>query len=141
MQPHDMNDTGGAKELAHYRIEVAKEDLRAAIRSVESDDYRTANNRAYYAIYHAVTACLALIFKSYKSHAQTIGAFNKEFVNTDHFPRNIARKISKAQEVRQESDYSDFYIISKEETRDQVETAKEVVRLVDEYLKKEIGNS
>lgn len=29
MQPHDMNDTGGAKELAHYRIEVAKEDLQA----------------------------------------------------------------------------------------------------------------
>lgn len=135
MQQHEMDDIGGAKELAKHRISVAYEDLNAAVRSIEAEDFRTANNRAYYAIFHAISACLALVFKSYKSHAQTLGAFNKEFVNKGVFPRELARKISRAQEVRHESDYSDFYIVSKDEAREQVETAKEVVQLVDEYLK------
>lgn len=134
MQQHELDDVGGAKDLAKYRISVARDDLNAAVRSIDAEDYRTANNRAYYAIFHAVSACLALVFKSYKSHGQTIGAFNKEFVNKDVFPRDMARKINRAQEVRQESDYSDFYVISKADAVEQVETAREVVRLVDEYL-------
>lgn len=74
-------------------------------------------------------------FKAYKQHAQVIGNFNKDFVHTGIFPKSISRKISKAQEVRHASDYDDFYVISIEVAREQIETAKEVVAMVDEYLK------
>lgn len=96
--------------------------------------YRNANNRAYYAIFHAISACLALEFKAFKSHAQVIGNFNKEYVFSGKFPKELGGKISRAQEVRNASDYSDFYIISVQETEVQLQTARQVVALVEKYL-------
>ncbi|MEY8322729.1 HEPN domain-containing protein [Lachnospiraceae bacterium 54-11] len=130
----DLDDTGGAKELAFHRIDVAREDLEAAELSFENQHYRTSNNRAYYAIFRAISACLALKFKAYKQHAQVIGNFNKDFVHTGIFSKEISRKINKAQEVRHASDYDDFYIVSAEEAKEQLETAREVVDMVEKYL-------
>lgn len=134
MQP-DLNDIGGAKELAGYRLSIAKEDLASADQSFNGNHYRASNNRAYYAIFRAISACLALKFKAYKQHAQVIGNFNKEFIHTGIFPKEISRKISRAQEIRHASDYDDFFIVSAEEAKEQLETAHEVVDLVENYLK------
>ncbi|MBQ9364969.1 MAG: HEPN domain-containing protein [Schwartzia sp.] len=132
-----LDDFGGAKELAAYRISVAKEDLADAEHSFEEKRYRNANNRAYYAIFRAISACLALEFKAFKSHAQVIGNFNKDFIHTGKFPKGMGEKISKAQIVRNASDYSDFYVVSVEETEEQLETARQVVALVEAYLEKQ----
>ena len=56
----DLDDAGGARELALHRIAVAKEDLEAAEVNFKSGHYRASNNRAYYAIFRAISACLAL---------------------------------------------------------------------------------
>ena len=129
-----LDDAGGARELALYRISVAKEDLDAARMSFQNGHYRASNNRSYYAIFRAISACLALEFKAYKQHAQVIGNFNKDFVHTGIFPKDIGKKISRAQEVRHASDYDDFYVVSVEDAREQLEVAGEVVCLVDKYL-------
>ncbi len=134
MRP-DLDDVGGAKELALYRIATAREDLEAAEMNFERGYYRSSNNRAYYAIFRAISACLALEFKAYKQHSQVIGNFNKDFVHTGAFPKEISRKISRAQEVRHASDYDDFYIVSIEDAKEQLETAREVVDMVESYLK------
>ena len=133
MQP-DLDDIGGARELALYRIGVAKDDFASAEMNFDNGHYRDSNNRAYYAIFRAISACLALKFKSYKQHSQVIGNFNKDFVHTGIFPKEISRKISRAQEVRHASDYDDFYVISVEEAKEQLETAKEVIEMVEKYL-------
>lgn len=73
-------------------------------------------------------------FKAYKQHKQVLGNFNKDFVHTGIFPKDISRKISRVQEIRHESDYSDFYILSLDETKEQIETAEEVVRMVEKYI-------
>lgn len=91
-------------------------------------------NRAYYATFRAISACLALEFKSYKQHSQVIGSFNKDFVHTGVFPKEISRRISRAQEVRHASDYDDFYIISVEDAREQLEAARTVVGMIEKYL-------
>lgn len=134
---HDLDDIGGAKELAGYRLGAAKEDLEAAQLNFEMAQYRASNNRAYYAIFRAVSACLAIKFKAYKQHAQVIGNFNKDFVHTGIFPKEISRKISRAQEVRHASDYDDFYVVSVEDAKEQLETAREVVEMVEKYLELE----
>lgn len=131
-----MDDADGARALAIYRMSVAKEDLSDAERNLSERHYRIANNRAYYAIFHAICACLATRFKAFKSHAQTIGYFNKEFVHTGIFPTGLAKRVSRAQEVRNASDYEDFYIVAISDAEEQVRTAREVVSLVDEYLQK-----
>lgn len=135
----DLDDTGGAKELALYRIGIAKEDLEAAEMNFESKHYRASNNRAYYAIFRAISACLALEFKAYKQHAQVIGNFNKDFVRTGIFPKEISKKISRAQEIRHASDYDDFYMVSVEDAKEQLKAAKEVVDMVEKYLDKNIS--
>lgn len=131
-----LDDVGGAKELALYRLSVAKEDLGDAEQNFKEKRYRTANNRAYYAIFHAISACLALEFKAFKSHAQVIGNFNKDFVHSGKFPEEIGRQITHAQEVRNVSDYTDFYILSIADAEKQLETARQVVALVETYLEK-----
>ena len=53
MEAHDKGTVG---DLARYRLEIAKNDLQAATILIKEKEYRGANNRAYYAIYHAISA-------------------------------------------------------------------------------------
>lgn len=62
--------------------------------------------------------------------------FNKEFVATEIFPRDIGRKISALSLIREQSDYNDFYVASKAESQQQIESAEEIIALVKEYLEK-----
>lgn len=39
--------------------------------------------------------------------------FNKDYVKTSVFPREMGRKIGQAEEIRHASDYDDFYIARK----------------------------
>ena len=63
-------DIGGLKDLALRRMEVAKEDLETAKMNLQAEHYRAANNRAYYSIYHSITAVFALENISYKRHKE-----------------------------------------------------------------------
>ena len=102
-------------------LEVSKEDLETAKMNLQAEHYRAANNRAYYSIYHAVTAVLALENVSYKRHKDTIANFNKNYIKTEIFPRELGRRISKAEIVRHDSDYNEFYLVTKDETKEQIE--------------------
>ncbi len=66
----NLDDTGGARELAFHRMKTAKEDLEAARLNFENRQYRTSNNRAYYAIFRAISACLALEFRNFSKRNQ-----------------------------------------------------------------------
>lgn len=73
----------------------------------------------------------------FKKHKTLLANFNKEYVATEIFPREIGRKISTLALVREQSDYNDFYMASKQESQQQVEIAEELITLVREYLNKE----
>ena len=55
------------RDLVLYRIETAKEDLDAAKLLLAAKVYKSANNRAYYAIFHSVSAVHALDGRAYKA--------------------------------------------------------------------------
>ena len=55
--------------LSRIRMENAKEDLLAAIENMKAGLYRAANNRAYYAIFHAIRALFALDGVDFKAHS------------------------------------------------------------------------
>lgn len=48
-QPRE--DTGTRKDLVLYRIQAVKGDLKAARILLAAEEYKGANNRAYYAIF------------------------------------------------------------------------------------------
>lgn len=124
------------QELMKYRFNRAVETLTVAQALLENGNYRDANNRSYYAVYYAIKAVYALKGKDFKKHKTLIAEFNKEFVATEIFPRSLGRKISTLALIREQSDYNDFYIASKQESEQQVEIAEELVAAVREYLEK-----
>ena len=122
------------KDLARYKLERAREELDTEELLFKNERLKAANNRAYYSIYYSLTAVLCLEPIAFKKHKDTIGYFNKNYVHTDKFPREIGRNISKAAKIRHASDYDEFYIASKEETEKQIRTAKELADLVDKFI-------
>lgn len=128
-----LPEKGTVKDLVLYRIETAKSDLRTAAMLLTQKEYRAANNRAYYAIFHAITAIHALDGNAYKRHKEVLAKFNKDYVRTEIFPKSFGRKIIEAEDIRHASDYDDFYIATREEAQEQIGTAKELILLVEKY--------
>ncbi len=137
MEQHKQ-EIGTKKDLVLYRLETAKKDLKSAKVLLEIDDCKGANNRAYYAIFHAINAVHAVSGKAYKRHKDAIANFNKDYVKTSIFPREIGRKIGQAEEIRHASDYDDFYIASKEESERQIAVAEEFIKLSEHYFLNEL---
>lgn len=129
------NIEGTKYDLARYRIETAKGDLRSAKLLLEAEEYRGANNRAYYAIYHAISAVHALAGKAYKRHKDALSNFNKDYIHSEVFPKEFGRRIAEAEEIRHASDYDDFYIATKAEVEKQIDTAMKLAELVEGYYK------
>lgn len=106
-------DTGSFEDIARNKLAQAIDDLESADILLGADKYRAANNRAYYAVFHAIDAVLSMEPVAFKKHKDVIAYFNKNYVNKDVFSRDMGRKISKLEIIRHKSDYDDFYIASK----------------------------
>lgn len=123
-----------SKELSIHRLEQAKDDLKASQILYESKLYKSANNRAYYSIFHSIKAVLALEPIDFKRHKDVIAYFNQHYISTEIFPKKIGRKVSIASKIREDSDYDDEFVVKYEITQEQIETAKELIELVKEYI-------
>ena len=126
-----------AKDLSIYRLERAKEDYTAAENNLGLKDLRTAVNRAYYAIFHAVRAVLALDEYDSKKHSGIISEFRLRYIKTEIFDKEISEMIGKAFKIRNKSDYQDMYIVSRNDTEIQIRNAKTIIDAVEKYLKNE----
>ena len=90
MQP---NEKGTQKDLVLYRIETSKSDIKAAEILLAAKEFRGANNRAYYGIYHAISAVHALDGNAYKRHKDALANFNKNYVKRRFFRESLERKL------------------------------------------------
>ncbi len=89
-----LNENKGTREdLARYRITTAKEDLKAGQILLDADEYRGANNRAYYAIFHAINAIHALDGNGYKRYKDAIANFNKQSVRQKKYVMQVIMMI------------------------------------------------
>ena len=129
-------DNETIQDFAQYRLNKAKETLNTSIIIYKDvKDYTSANNRAYYAIFYAIRAVLALEQVDFKRHKDVIAYFNKNYINKEIFSKKLGRKIAQAQRIREDSDYDDEYEPSSEKTMQQIETAKELIGEVEKYIK------
>lgn len=122
------------KELSVYRLQQADESLQASRNCLENGFYKDSINRSYYSAFYAIKAVLALGTIDFKRHKDVIAYFNKEYVATEIFPRTMGRKIGILKQIREESDYDDFYIASRDEAMEQIETAEIVLQSIKGYL-------
>lgn len=123
-----------SKEFALYRLERAKEECETAELLYKENKLLAANNRAYYSIFYAIRAILAMEKIDFKRHKDVLAYFNQNYVKTEIFPRQMGRRIIMASKVREDSDYDEKYEPNSEATVLQIDTAKELIELVEKYL-------
>ena len=121
-------------DLSKYRLEKAEAVLKTAKRLLDDEDYASANNRAYYSIFHAMRAVIALDREDYKKHSAVIARFSEKYLKTDVLPREFGKLVSNASRIRNRSDYQDFYICSIDDTRALVTGAEKFLESVKNYL-------
>lgn len=121
-------------EMSQYRFERAEEDLKTAKLLYDNEEYRTANNRAYYSIFHSLRAVLALEPFDSKKHSGIISRFQMNYIKTRIFPAEISDMIRNAFDIRNDSDYEDMFIVNVDDTKEQIENAEYILNKVREYL-------
>lgn len=129
---------GSIKELALYRLEQAKEDLKVSKVMLENNMLKASLNRSYYSIFHAIRS--VNIIKGFDSskHSGVIAYFNQNFVKEGIFDKSLSKIVKGASRLREKSDYEDFYIASRKEVVAQLSNADEFIELVEEYLRNEL---
>ncbi len=101
---------------------------------LDKNHFSQSINRSYYAIFHSARALLALIEFDSKKHTGIISFLIKNFVKLGLVDEKYSKIINKAQQIRINSDYDDFYIVTKEQAQNQYGDASEFVKMTEVYL-------
>ena len=125
---------GSLEDLAQYRIKRAWEMLEAAKENLKIGQYKTALNRSYYAVFHAMRAANILREFDSSKHSGVIAFFTKEFLKTEYMDRKLSFIIKSSSLLREKSDYDDFFIASRTEAEKQVENAGLFVAEVERFI-------
>ncbi len=126
------------KSLVSVRFDRAKELYSEAKELVKMDCYKSANNRAFYAVEKCIKALLATKQIDVETHNGAVSQFNLLFIHQKNavFTKDDYQKIAKADRIRNASDYDDFYIVNKEETKELLEFVKNFLEKSSEYIGK-----
>lgn len=122
------------KDLCCYRLDKARKCLSSAKVLVRSEDYCSAANRSYYCIFHCIRSLLALEGVDFSKHSGVMAYFQTNYVKTGIFEKEYSKILTEAFEIRSESDYDDYYAISKEEVEEQIQNARFFFEGVTEYV-------
>jgi len=81
---------------------------------------------------------LALEAKDFSKHAAVGAFFRKDYIKTGVFDVRMSDIISEAFDIRTDSDYDDYFVISRKEVEEQIENARYFYEQVEEYVIKTI---
>ena len=102
----------------------------------EKQFYDDSASRSYYAILHAIVACLRWKGVNLEQHKHNyiINQFWTHFIDTGLFPVSIHGKVMNIKSSREQADYSNKIFISKEDTKLILEDARQNVDMIKEFL-------
>jgi len=122
------------RTLSKYRLEKAKEDLETAKINFDHDMLAQSVNRSYYAAFHALRALLAYDIFDSKRHSSILGYFNKNYIANGKIDQDYYRIIASAFDIRTKSDYQDFYIVAKDDAREQLLNVERFIKMIETYI-------
>ena len=124
--------------IVKYRLEQAEESLNDAGLLLNSGgSFRSVINRSYYSMFYATLALFAVKGTGGSKHKGIISIFDREYIKEGIFPKEMSKLLHKAFNLRQESDYKEFNIISKEEAEKIKKGAEDFL----EKIKSNLGRS
>lgn len=121
-------------DLSEYRLSQARQCIKSAHLLADNDDYKGAANRSYYAIFHAMRSVMALDQIDFSKHSGVSAYFRKEYIKTGIFEIELSDIIKEAFDVRSDSDYDDYFVISKSDVKQQIENAEYFYTKIEAYL-------
>jgi len=125
-----------SRELAQHRLQKGYEALEAAQVLFQAKKYGHCVSRCYYAMFHAARALLATVRLDSRKHSGVISLFNQHFVKTGIVPKDSARVLLDAQEIRESSDYEDYYQATPEDAERLLLQAEQFLKVVEDTLRK-----
>lgn len=123
-----------------YRLEMAEERLKSSKILLDAGSYKDSISRSYYAMFTAVRALLAIDGQDFSKHAGVIAYFQKEYIKSGKIEKKYSKYISQAFQIRNNTDYSDFFIVSVQDAQEQYEKAKEFFEMIKAYLQIKINS-
>jgi hypothetical protein len=125
--------TGLSTELTAL-LAKARSKLKTARIDFDSGQYDDAVSRAYYAVFHAMTAALLGKGLSFSSHGQVIGAFNREFLKTNTLPKYFSAYVQSLFDERQMGDYDPMGDVPKETAQMHITNAETILQSIETLL-------
>ena len=119
-------------------LEKAKRSQKAAAKLLRDGDIDFAASRAYYSLFYIASALLLSRGLSFSSHSGVIANFGKEFARTGTFNPKFHNYLIESQDRRNIGDYSLVAEVTKEQTKEMLEWAKEFSQAAESYLKDEL---
>jgi len=121
-------------DLAKYRMKKAEDDLETSEIMFKNNKYSQSINRSYYAMFHAVRSLLALSKFDSQKHSAVISYFNHHFIKSSKIEVEYSKMLTTAFKFRNDSDYKDFYTITRQDAELQLENAEKFIKKIQQFL-------
>ena len=120
--------------LSKYRLNKARTVLKDAELLYNGGSYASSVNRSYYALFHCLRSVTALDNFDSSKHSGIIAFFNRTYIKTGIFAKDISKILDKSFRTREKADYEDFTDITEENAREQLENTKYVFKIIESYV-------
>jgi len=90
-------------------------------------------------MFYSVQALLVLNEKAFSKHGQVKGYFNKEYIKSGVFPKELGKLFNTVFEYRQKFDYVDLLVPEKELISDYIIEAQKFIAHLSSYLNDELA--
>jgi len=127
--------TENRKALIEYRLTQARDSIREAdVLQQSGMSLRSVMNRLYYAMFYAVLALLQEKEMGTSKHSGAIALFDREYVKTGSFPREMSKALHRAFALRQKGDYMEETEVTGKDIEEIRPLAEEFVAGVEKHL-------
>jgi uncharacterized protein (UPF0332 family) len=129
-----MSDAESLRAAIPQMMAKARSALLQAQLMLADEQWDAAANRAYYAVFRAMTAVLASSGQAYAKHSGVIAFFRQQFIKTGIFPAEFSEVIEGLSENRTVGDYSFQLDVDPEDVTEGLAAAERFVNAVTVYL-------
>lgn len=127
-------------DLAKYRLEMSDEHIRSAKALLDIGNFKDSVGRSYFAMFSAVRALFALDAVDFSKHSGVISYFQKEYVKTGKIDVKYSKTLSQAFQIRNNADYQDFFIVSKNDAEEQYARAEEFAKVINQEIQNRLDS-
>ncbi|MDP2606555.1 MAG: HEPN domain-containing protein [Deltaproteobacteria bacterium] len=122
-------------EAIRYWWDKAAQSLDAARRDLAAKSLSFAVNRAYYALFYAVSALLLEEGRRFRKHSGVRATFNQYLIKTGRLARKHGDLYNRLFRDRQEGDYVEFTKFDEQYVREQINGCEEFLREIRPLIK------